>query len=138
MPSWHLLDAIAGRALDSTFGGRVKITPMTAVDQYGDPTTDGTRPEQTIAGHLATDPKTGDFRGSVIGTEVRGGTRLSVDGETSVVFTAAAYESVGYALRKGDLLTFLDEKGTPTFSIAKAPHHQGQDVEVYLAREKAA
>lgn len=138
MPPWHLLDRIAGRALDSTFGGRVRITPRNQAGQYDDPSIDPSRPEQVVLGHFARDPATGDFRGSVIGTEVRGGTRLSFNGETTVLWTGAAYASIGYELRKGDILTFLDEPGEPAFSIVKDPHRQGQDVEINLAGEAVA
>lgn len=135
--SFKLLDRVAGRALDTALGGKVTVRPQTLAGQYGGSQPDASRPQRSSVAHFQSDPKTDDFRGSVIGTEVKGGTRLSVPGETTVLFTRQQYDALGYDLRKGDLITFEDEPGTPTFGVAKNPHRQGQDVEIVLTREIA-
>ncbi len=131
-----LLDRVAGRSLDATFGGRVLVQPRLSEDIYGPPLPDPLRADQEILGHFATSPRTIETRGSVIGTEVRGGTRLGAPGQTAVVFTAEQYARLTYELAVGDLLKFLDEPGEPVFVVAKDPHRQGQDVDILLAYQE--
>lgn len=136
MGSTGILDRVAGRSLDQTFGGRVLVQPRSSQDVYGLPSPDPTRLEATIIGHFATSPRTIETRGAVVGTAVNGGTRLSAPGQTAVVFTAEQYARLPYEIEKDDLLQFLDEPETPVFVVAKAPHRQGQDVEILLAYQE--
>lgn len=130
-----LFDRLAGRAVDSALGGRISVAPWTSGDVYGEPGPDPTRPPMVITGHFAPDPGVSDVRGQVMGAEPVGGSRFSVMGFTTIVLTEGQYARLGYQIRKGDRLQCLDEPGAPTFSAIKAPHRQGNDVEIYVASE---
>lgn len=133
MVDFRHLDRVVSRAVDTAFGGRISVLPRVVAGPYGDPGPDATRPAKILTGHFASAPDMTDIRGGTIGGDGRGGTKFAV-APTAVLVTAVNYATLGYELRKGDHVVMLDEPGTPLFEVVKAPHRQGEDVQIILAR----
>jgi len=114
------IDASSQAVMISKFGEDIRITPR-LVGNYSVATDPG-RATKTVKGIPSFLPGAADMKGQRAGGDLVGASRIQIS-EAEVWLDAAGVASLGYELRKGDLVELLDKPGSPTFSIARADDH---------------
>lgn len=115
-------------------GEPVQILPQAARNRHGLGAADNTRPTRTVVGVFTKAPAGEPFEGTRRGGDPRGFTTFSGQ-ETRLWLSAEVYASLGYALRKDDVIALVDRAGQ-RWQIAKAgPASDVGDITLILTAE---
>lgn len=130
MPSpFDAIDAAMQAVIDASFGEGVRVIPMVGDGNYSS-AADQSRPAATVRATVGRAPgvKPTDFNNSN-----RNGAPLAT-APLEIWIDRAAYDALGYELRRGDRIE-ITEDGTPPPSYAIAAAHKGDngDVQIILA-----
>jgi hypothetical protein len=131
----------AARAADAVqvcvFGEPVQILPQAARNRHGLGAADNTRPARTVVGVFTKAPDSEPLEGTRRGGDPRGFTAFS-GYETRLWLSAEIYASLGYSLRKDDIIVLTDRAGQ-RWQIAKAgPATDAGDITLALTDESEA
>jgi hypothetical protein len=131
----------AARAADAVqacvFGEPVQILPQVARNRHGLAGTDNTRPVMTVTGVFTKAPDSEALEGTRKGSDARGFTSFS-GYETKLWLSAEVYGSLGYALRKDDVIALVDRAGQRWQIVKAGPATDVGDITLILADESEA
>ncbi len=131
-----LLDRLAGRAVQRTFGESVLVLPMKG-GRNAAPSPDPDRGTATIRAVISIAPEDRPlFADRKAGANTLGPTRVTLAGVWATV-TATAVADLGYWPVQGDLLGLIDRPGSPRYRITQVDLDDLGAVTLHLAREAA-
>lgn len=137
MSALDLLDRLAGGAVDRAFGEVVTVIPRSG-GRIAAASDDPSRPQKTVTAVFADAPsEMALFQNRMNGLKEVGTTGVLIPGAV-LSLSAAQAKTLGYELRKGDLVKLSARAGTPRYAVSSPP--QADDlgaVVLMLAREEA-
>lgn len=132
MPSpFDALDAALSRSVMSAFGETqaASLRPRTRAEYTEGP--DATRPDRSISGVFSEGHDVSPLRGSSLGSEHTGVTRLSTQ-LAEFFLPAAEVALVPYAIKQGDKLAFPHRAGQPVYTISDIQKSDTGDLNLIL------
>ena len=134
MPSpFDAFDAALQSAVGGAFGESIQVTPRIA-SQYSALQNDPERPMRIVRGVFSFVAVTMDISGQRVGAQL-GGTTQFAHSNAEAWISAAEYLTLGYAVRKNDVIVLPDMPGDPRYAVTHVAATDQGDVTLFLALE---
>lgn len=130
------IDAALSVAVNEAFAEPATLMPRRDGGQFGPRAADPDRDPEEVQVIFSESPGVAGIAGNRRGTEMHGGTTLSVS-DAEAWISAADAAGLGYSIEKGDMLVFVSR--SRSFNVASAPMITNMgDIRLLLTREGGA